>query len=121
MPRCPRPNSCGSHRQYYVGIADPNIVAVKMDTEGSEANIVLGGPLFFWKSKIPSIISSEIHPNGLMAKRGGDGERFMRDFHDAGYSARNDNDSETTRWTREYATNMANQGNIDVILELNAQ
>jgi hypothetical protein len=97
-----------------------NIVAVKMDTEGSEANIVLGGPLFFLKSKIP-YISSEFQPNNMMAKRGGDGERFMRDFYDAGYSARNENDFDTTRWTREYATNMANHGNIDVILELNAQ
>jgi FkbM family methyltransferase len=100
--------------------ADRKIVAVKMDTEGSEANIVLGGPHFFLKSKIP-YISSEFQPNNMMAKGGGDGERFMRDSYDAGYSARNENDSETTRWTREYATNMANHGFIDIILELNVQ
>jgi FkbM family methyltransferase len=93
-----------------------NIVAVKMDTEGSEAHAVLGGPTFFLRPHIPYIFSE--FNLMLMAARGGDGERFMRDFLDAGYLVRDQNGKQF--WTREYATNMSNFAEAyDVVFEYN--
>jgi FkbM family methyltransferase len=101
-----------------VSASGRNIVAVKMDTEGSEAHVVLGGPTFFLRPQIPYIFS-EFNLN-LMAARGGDGERFMRDFLDAGYLVRDQKSSEF--WTREYATDMSNFPAIhDVVFEYKPQ
>jgi FkbM family methyltransferase len=85
--------------------AGRNIVMVKMDTEGSEANLVLGGPNFFLKSKIPYIFS-EFNPHGLMKARGGNAGRFMRDFLDAGYLVRLH--AKKTFLNRDFALNMDN-------------
>jgi FkbM family methyltransferase len=82
-----------------------NIVAVKMDTEGSEANVLLGGHNFFLKSKIPYIFS-EFDANGMIKSRGGDGGQFMRDFLDAGYAVRRH--TEKNFMTRDFALNMGN-------------
>jgi FkbM family methyltransferase len=101
-----------------VSASGRNIVAVKMDTEGSEAHVVLGGPTFFLRPQIPYIFS-EFNLN-LMAARGGDGERFMRDFLDAGYSVRDQKSSKF--WTREYATDMSNFAvSHDVVFEYTHQ
>jgi hypothetical protein len=55
-----------------------------------------------------------------MAARGGDGERFMRDFLDAGYSVRDQKSSKF--WTREYATDMSNFAvSHDVVFEYTHQ
>jgi FkbM family methyltransferase len=86
--------------------AGRNIVLVKMDTEGSEANVLLGGPTFFLNSKIP-LIMSEFNPHDLMKKRGGDGERFMRNFLDAGYAVRLQAGPKTFL-SHDFAVNMNN-------------
>jgi FkbM family methyltransferase len=95
-----------------------NIVAVKMDTEGSEAHVVRGGPSFFLKPKIPYIFSE--FDSKLMLTRGGEGERFMSDFLDAGYLVR---DQKGTKfWNREHATNMKNFAKAyDVVFEYKPQ
>jgi FkbM family methyltransferase len=105
-----------------VSASGRNIVAVKMDTEGSEAHVVLGGPIFFLKQHIPYIFA-EFDPKGLMATRGGDGERFMRDFLDAGYLVRNAHNTKGKQfWTREYATDTSNfPVSHDVVFEYKPQ
>jgi FkbM family methyltransferase len=88
-----------------VSPAGRNVVVVKMDTEGSEAHVLLGGPNFFLKSKIPYIFS-EFNAHNLIKKRGGDAGRFMRDFLDAGYAVRRQ--MTKTFLTRDFALNMNN-------------
>ena len=60
------------------------IVAVKMDTEGYEANAVKGGPILFQQSKIPFIFSE--FSVTVMKEKGGDPIEFIRSFLDAGYT-----------------------------------
>jgi FkbM family methyltransferase len=98
-----------------VSPATRNIVVVKMDTEGFEPHVLLGGPTFFLQSKIPYIFS-EFSPNAMMKSRGGDGRRFMRDMLDAGYAVRF-HQSETFL-SRESALNMDNFPSIhDLMFE----
>jgi FkbM family methyltransferase len=85
--------------------SDRHIVAVKMDTEGYEAHVVLGGPKFFLGSKIPYIFS-EFVPSGMMAAAGGDGVRFVRNFLDAGYLL--SEEGSTQYHNRKYALNLLN-------------
>jgi hypothetical protein len=91
-----------------------NVVAVKMDTEGSEANVLLGGPTFFLTSKIPYILSEFC--NNWMKDRGGDAGQFMRDFLDAGYAVRRH--GKKAFMTRAFALNMKNlPGTYDLVFE----
>ncbi len=60
-----------------------NVVLVKMDVEGYESHVVEGGRSFLLDSKIPYIIS-EFVPE-WMTKYGGDPERMINRFYDAGY------------------------------------
>jgi FkbM family methyltransferase len=85
--------------------AGRNVVVVKMDTEGSEPNVLQGGPTFFLKSKIPYIFS-EFSAHYMIKERGGDAGRFMRDLLDAGYAVRRH--MTKTFLSRDFALNIDN-------------
>ena len=60
-----------------------NIALVKMDVEGYESHVVEGGRSFLLDSKIPFIVA-EFVPQ-WMKDLGGDPERMINRFYDAGY------------------------------------
>jgi len=60
------------------------IALVKIDVEGFESHVVEGGRDFLLNSKIPFIIS-EFVPDWIKGRDGGDPERMMNRFYDAGY------------------------------------
>jgi len=82
-----------------------HIVAVKMDTEGSEAHVVAGGPKFFFQSQIDMLVT-EFMPHGMMLDRGGDPVAFVRSFLDAGYGLVSPTPG--VYYSREAALNMNN-------------
>ena len=89
------------------------VVLVKMDVEGFESHVVEGGRDFLLNSNIPYIVS-EFVPE-WMTKYGGDPERMMKRFYDAGYKVKRNGIS----LTREEALDMKQYGlATDVIFEL---
>jgi FkbM family methyltransferase len=97
-----------------LSLENRRVVAVKMDTEGFEANVVEGGPEFFLNSKIPSVFT-EYSPLQMMKDKGGNGTEFMRKFLDSGYHVLNNG----KQLSREHALDVNNFPNIqDVVFEL---
>ncbi len=63
-----------------------HIVAIKMDTEGYESNVLEGGKKLFLESGVDLIIT-EFVPDSIVEK-GGDPVKFMKTISDAGYAAK---------------------------------
>lgn len=75
-----------------------NVVAVKMDVEGYEPNVLEGGTRFFLESDIPFILT-EFVPE-YMKDKGGDPDEMKRQFASAGYRFSQLNSPETAQFEK---------------------
>lgn len=96
-----------------VNSKDTHVVAIKMDTEGFEGNVLEGGSQLILKGGV-NVILTEFVPAHVIEK-GGDPLKFMKRISDSGYSIKRNNWG-YDYWNNEEMLTMSNFGKEMLVL-----